>query len=272
EQYLHCQVTKARGTHNSFPHEDNAGLLSTLKFIYIKTKQISWPKFTFHTVFEEFNLTLNYRSPSFICRWSFCPIVVTAMTILPQYFVRLFPVLLLFSSVLGVMTIPLTLCNTEEQLERRLLDAIVKVYAKRVLGEGHTNDPYTSQGIDPRKLKSKEKIIIIFGFEWGLDFHAQNEKWEVKKIVKRPYKGSVLLGTLRFDSTQIKHNFLGLKMNGWITGSTPGFQPLTTPATSDRIHAVNEVILRIRNLKGIKFKILQWVMTQHELGMNFTWQ
>ncbi|KAJ3912316.1 hypothetical protein F5877DRAFT_72503 [Lentinula edodes] len=176
------------------------------------------------------------------------------MTILPQYFVRLFPVLLLFSSVLGVMTIPLTLCNTEEQLERRLSDAIVKVYAKRVLGEGHTNDPYTSQGIDPRKLKSKEKIIIIFGFERGLDFHAQNEKWEVKKIVKRPYKGSVLLGTLRFDSTQIKHNFLGLKRNGWITGSTPGFQSLTTPATSDRIHAVNEVILRIRNLKGIKFK------------------
>ncbi|KAJ3884964.1 hypothetical protein GG344DRAFT_83285 [Lentinula edodes] len=176
------------------------------------------------------------------------------MTILPQYFVRLFPVLLLFSSVLGVMTIPLTLCNTEEQLERRLSDAIVKVYAKRVLGEGHTNDPYTSQGIDPRKLKSKEKIIIIFGFERGLDFHAQNKKWEVKKIVKRPYKGSVLLGTLRFDSTQIKHNFLGLKRNGWITGSIPGFQSLTTPATSDRIHAVNEVILRIRNLKGIKFK------------------
>ncbi|KAH7868965.1 hypothetical protein F5879DRAFT_333536 [Lentinula edodes] len=139
------------------------------------------------------------------------------MTIVPQYFARLFPVLLLFSSFLGVMTIPLTLCNTEgqrKQLERRLSDAIVNVYAKRVQGVGHADNRYTSQGIDRRKLERKEKIIIIFGFEPGLDFHAQSGKWEVEKIIKRPYKGSILLGTLRFDSTQIKYDLLGLTKDG----------------------------------------------------------
>ncbi|KAJ3900333.1 hypothetical protein F5879DRAFT_426654 [Lentinula edodes] len=174
------------------------------------------------------------------------------MTVLLQSLTHFFSMILLFSSLLGVMTVPLTLPNTGDKLElleRRANGIPVKIYAKRVFKK---SDRYTSRGIQLNKLDPQEEIILIFGASQGLNPHQDNNgNWKMEKISMRSATGCVVLGLFSSEIFEAEQSVLGFG-NSWKDAKI--YKDLEASAAHNHLEAINEVVKRLRNLDRVTFQ------------------
>ncbi|KAJ3891426.1 hypothetical protein GG344DRAFT_65473 [Lentinula edodes] len=171
------------------------------------------------------------------------------MTVLPQFLAHFFSVVLLFSSLLGVMTIPLTLPNTGDQLQQleqrtyssnSAIDNLMKIYAKHVFKR---KNGYTSRGIILNTLDPQEEILLVFGTSHGLDLHqGNNGKWKMEKISTRSDAGCVVLGLFRSEKFDTEQSVLGFG-NSWKDAKI--YQDLEVSAAHNRLEALNAVVKRL---------------------------
>ncbi|KAJ3810237.1 hypothetical protein F5876DRAFT_76956 [Lentinula aff. lateritia] len=177
------------------------------------------------------------------------------MTVLPQSLVHFFSVVLLFSSLLGVMTIPLTLPNTGDQLQqlkRRTYGDPVKIYAKRVF---NGKKGYTSRGILPNTLDPQEEILLVFGASQGLDLHQGHDgNWKMEKKKMRSDAGCVVLGRFSSEISDAEQSVLGF---GESSENARIYQDLEASAAHNRLEAINAVVERLRNLDGVTFQEIE---------------
>ncbi|KAJ4486791.1 hypothetical protein C8R41DRAFT_837689 [Lentinula lateritia] len=177
------------------------------------------------------------------------------MTVLPQFLAYFFSVVLLFSSLPGVMTIPLTLPNTGDQvqqLEQRTHDNPMKIYAKRVFKR---KNGYTSRGIVLNTLDPQEEILLVFGTSSGLDLHQDDDgKWKMEKINVRSDAGCVVLGLFRSERFDAEQSILGFGKS-WQDAKI--YQDLEVSAAHNRLEALNAVVKRLRNLDVARFEEIE---------------